>query len=70
MCLNGPDGKNTTSIIFTSTLTSPHNDKLVVIFILIDLMRAGKRLPNATFRAVPIWYAVGNYAVRLRSLVR
>ena len=36
--------------------------------ILVDSTRAGKRLPDALSKTVPIWCAVVNHAIRLRSL--
>lgn len=45
------------------TLSSPR-------LILVDSTRAGKRLPDALSKTVPIWCAVINRATRLRGLLK
>jgi tRNA A64-2'-O-ribosylphosphate transferase len=52
-----------------TTLSSENNKQLVSRLILVDSTRAGKRLPDALSKTVPIWCAVINRATCLRGSV-
>jgi len=51
------------------TIQHPLLSRCLPRLILVDSTRAGKRLPDALSKTVPIWCAVVNRATRMRGLV-